>query len=232
MLWTQQRRTAWVLLLGVCWLALPPRAAAQPPADAPTVFLSAQQEGPGAPARLRLSEREDFPRELNAQRIRMNWGAVGLLTGWTLANFVVGGLGWASADDATWRAFHQMNVLFNLPILGTAVVSALVLREQDPARLTLQESLRRGLKLERALLVGMALDLVAIATGAWLWERGLRKDSERLVGWGRSFMLQGLVLLGFDSTVFLLNTRYDARLLLRVPSGERDATGLALHVRF
>lgn len=97
--------------------------------------------------------------------------------------------------------------LFNLPIL-------------------LYESLRRGGLLGRALLVGIALDLVAIATGAWLWERGLRKDSERLVGWGRSFMLQGLVLLGFDSTVFLLNAHYEgrrrarpARALLRARAG-------------
>jgi hypothetical protein len=223
-----------LVLLGLCWLALPATASAQLlPADAPVAVRAAQQDAPhdfrvpgGSP------EREAFVRELNAQRIGMNWVAVGVLTGWTVLNFAVGTLGWLSAEDATWRAFHQMNVLFNLPILGTAVLSALILSRQDPAELTLRESLRRGVLLERGLLVGIALDLVAAVTGAWLWERGLRKGSERLVGWGRSFLLQGVVLLGFDATVFLLNARYDARLLLQVPSGERDAAGLAMRVRF
>ena len=170
--------------------------------------------------------------ELNASRISMNWTALTVLAGWTLVNMAVGTTGYFIADDRAWRSFHQMNALFNVPILGTAVVGALVLAAQDPERLTLKESLRRGVLLERGLLVGITLDVLAGTFGAFLWERGRRIDSARLTGWGRSLVLQGAVLLLFDSTLFLLNARYDARLLMMLAPDQRDGAGVGLRMSF
>ncbi|NMO18137.1 hypothetical protein HPC49_50755 [Pyxidicoccus fallax] len=177
-------------------------------------------------------ERDRHLVDLNRERIAMNWMALEVLAGWTLANMAVGTAGYFIADDQTWRSFHQMNALFNVPILGTAVVGALVLAAQDPERLTLEESLRRGVMLERGLLVGVTLDVLAATFGAFLWERGRHIDSGQLTGWGRSLVLQGAVLLLYDIGLFLLNARYDARLLMMLSPDSRDGAGVAMRMRF
>jgi hypothetical protein len=178
------------------------------------------------------AERDHHLMALNSSRISMNWTALTVLAGWTLANMAVGTTGYFIADDSVWRAFHQMNALFNVPILGTAVVGALVLAAQDPERLTLEESLRRGVLLGRGLLVGVTLDVLVGTFGAFLWERGRRIDSGQLTGWGRSLVLQGAALLLFDSTLFLLNARYDARLMMMLSPGQRDGAGVAMQMSF
>jgi len=174
-------------------------------------------------------ERDRQLMALNTERIAMNWVALKVLAGWTLANMAVGSVGYFVADDRAWRSFHQMNALFNVPILGTAVVGALVLAMQDPERLTLKESLRRGVMLERGLLVGVTLDVLAATFGAFLWERGRRIDSGQLTGWG---LFQGAALLLFDSSLLLLNARYDARLMMMLSPDSRDGAGVALRMRF
>jgi uncharacterized membrane protein YeaQ/YmgE (transglycosylase-associated protein family) len=177
-------------------------------------------------------ERDHLLVELNTRRIEMNWLAVKVLGAWTLANIAVGTVGYFVTDDRTWRAFHQMNALINVPILSTAVVGALILAAQDPGRLTLAESLRRGVMLERGLFVGVTLDVLAAGLGAFLWERGRRIDSGQLTGWGRSLVLQGALLLLFDSGLLLLNARYDTRLMMLLSPDARDGTGLAVRMRF
>jgi hypothetical protein len=201
------------------------------------VLLTAAATGPETPPRLTdvppgSAERDRHLVELNSSRIAMNWMALKVLAGWTLANMAVGTAGYFIADDRAWRSFHQMNALFNVPILGTAIVGALVLAAQDPERLTLKESLRRGVMLERGLLVGVTLDVLAATFGAFLWERGRRIDSGQLTGWGRSLLFQGAALLLFDSTLLLLNARYDARLMMMLAPGLRDGAGVALWMRF
>lgn len=225
-------RAALLGLLGLCWLATPATARAAP-ADAPLLVQApAPPPAPEFHTPGGSPERAAFLRELNTERIHMNWVALGVLTGWSALNIALGGLGWALADDPTWRAFHQMNLLYNLPLLATEVVGAVVLSKQDPEKLDLYETLRRGGILGRALALGIGLNVAAIFTGAWQWERGLRTDSPKHVGWGRSYILQGIFLLGYDITVFLLNTHYDARVLLMVPRDKSDAAGLALTARF
>jgi hypothetical protein len=176
-------------------------------------------------------EREHFLRQLNAERIAMNRAAVWALTGWTVLNISVGSIGYFTASDPEWRGFHQMNALFNVPVLGVALVSFAVLGAQDPERLNLRESLRRSGLLARGLLVGITLDVASGLLGLYLRERGLRVGSEHLVGWGASLLLQGGFLLLFDTALFALNTRYDARLLPLVDASGRGA-GLALAMRF
>ncbi|HZI08991.1 MAG TPA: hypothetical protein VE153_01305 [Myxococcus sp.] len=178
------------------------------------------------------AERDRLLVALNTERIAMNWLALKVLGAWTLANITVGTVGYFVADERTWRAFHQMNALINVPILGTAVVGALILAAQDPERLTLAESLRRGVMLERGLFVGVTLDVLAATFGAFLWERGRRIDSGQLTGWGRSLVFQGALLLLYDSGLLLLNARYDTRLMMLLSPDARDGAGLAVRMRF
>lgn len=210
------------LVVVFCCTAAPALAAPETP-SAPE---SAPFQVPGG-----SPERERFLQELNAERIEMNRMAVWALTGWTVLNLSVGSVGYFTASDPAWRGFHQMNALFNVPVLGVALVSFAVLAAQDPERLDLRESLRRSGLLARGLLVGISLDVASGLLGLYFRERGLRVGSERLVGWGSSLLLQGGFLLLFDTALLLLNTRYDARLLPLVDVSGRGA-GLALAVRF
>lgn len=86
--------------------------------------------------------------------------------------------------------------------------------------------------LERGLFVGVTLDVLAAGFGAFLWERGRRIDSGQLTGWGRSLMLQGALILLFDSGLLLRNARYDTRLMLLLSTDARDGAGLAVWMRF
>lgn len=201
------------------------------------LLTGASSPAPGSGVRLTdvpagTLERDQALMALNRERIAMNWMAIKVLAGWTLANMAVGTAGYFIANDRTWRSFHQMNALFNVPILGTAVVGTLILAAQDTERLNLKESLRRGVMLERGLLVGVTLDVLAAGFGAFLWERGRRIDSGQLTGWGRSLLFQGTALLLFDSTLLLLNARYDARLLMMLSPDPREPTGVAMRMRF
>jgi uncharacterized protein DUF6992 len=209
------------LAVVLCCTAAPARAALEEPAaPEPSPF----QAPGGSP------ERERFLRDLNAERIELNRRALWMLTGWTVLNMGVGTVGYFAASDPTWRGFHQMNALFNVPVLGIALTSFAVLAAQDPERLDLRQSLFRSELLSRGLLVGITLDVATGLAGLYLHERGLHVGSERLVGWGSSLLLQGSFLLLFDSALFVLNTRYDARLLPLVDTSGRGA-GLAFVMR-
>jgi hypothetical protein len=205
----------------LCSLATPARAAPEAPV---TSEDSAFRVPGGSP------EHERFVRDLNAERIELNRSAVWLLTGWTVLNLTVGTVGYFTAEDPVWRGFHQMNALFNVPVLGAALGSFALLAAQDPERLDLRQSLHRGVMLERGLLVGITLDVASGLLGLSLRERGLRVGSERLEGWGNALLLQGAFLLLFDTSLLVMNLRYEARLLPLVdPLGR--GTGVALVVR-
>lgn len=203
-----------------CTAPLAWAAVEEPAAPEPSPF----QAPGGSP------EREHFLRELNKERIELNRRALWMLTGWSVLNIGVGTAGYFSVSDPTWHGFHQMNALFNVPVLGIALTSFAVLAAQDPERLDLRQSLYRSELLNRGLLVGITLDVATGLAGLYLHERGLHVGSERLVGWGSALLLQGSFLLLFDSALFVLNTRYDARLLPLVDASGRGA-GLAFMMR-
>ncbi|WP_257459458.1 DUF6992 family protein [Archangium lipolyticum] len=209
------------LVVLLCSMAVPARAAPEAPVASED---SAFRVPGGSP------ERERFLRDLNAERIEMNRTAVWLLTGWTVLNLAVGTVVYFTAEDPVWRGFHQMNALFNVPVLGAALGSFALLAAQDPERLDLRQSLFRGGLLERGLLVGITLDVASGLLGLYLRERGLRVGSERLEGWGHALLLQGAFLLLFDTSLLVMNIRHQARLLPLVdPSGRGG--GVAFVVR-
>lgn len=201
------------------------------------VFLSASTPELGASVRLTdvppaSATRDLHLMELNRSRIKMNMTALAVLAGWTVANIAVSTVGYFATDADLWRAFHLSNVVFNVPVLGTAVVGAILLAKQDPERLTLEESLYRGVMLERVLLVGVALDVMVSGFGVFLLERGRRIDSDHLRGWGTADVFQGVTLLLYDSALFLLNARYSSKLILMLSPEPRDGAGLAWRMRF
>lgn len=163
----------------------------------------------------------------NEQRVALTHTGMWTLLAWAGANVASGGVGWAATDDRRWRAFHQMNLGWGA-VNAAIATGALLTTDVETARaLGPAASLDEQLSLERALLFNSGLDVGYLAVGAWLWERGLRKDDDRLVGFGQSILLQGGFLLAFDLAFFFVADAHGAALRRALTPG-----GVALSGRF
>lgn len=69
-------------------------------------------------------------------------------------------------------------------------------------QLSLAQSLNDQNKIEQILLLNAGLDVGYMAAGLYLNERGLRKSSDRLQGYGKALLLQGAFLLVFDGVLY------------------------------
>lgn len=196
----------------------------------PAVTLPAAEATPGIVlsaddvARLRAAAVKHAEEK---RRIRL--AAMSTLTAWAGANMVAGTVGWATADDTEWVRFHQMNLgwgAVNLAIAVPGLVSAL---RDDPSRYTLGQLLRSDTGDKIAFGLNTGLDVGYVATGAWLWERGLRTDDPTLVGFGRSLVIQGGFLLIFDAAMLGVHTRHGQKLMVVPELG--TVYGLQLVVR-
>jgi hypothetical protein len=82
--------------------------------------------------------------------------------------------------------------------------------------------------LDKILLFNAGLDVGYMATGAWIWERGLRKGSERLEGYGKSLLVQGGFLLAFDLVLYLLHNPITHDIINLSDSFKLTATGFQI----
>ncbi len=154
-----------------------------------------------------VSAQDAALREYNIRRDRVTAVAMGVLGSWSVANMAVGTVLSLTTDDPQRAAFHQMNAGWNIVNAALAIPGFLGARQNlaDPPALTLSESLAEQNRLEDTLLFNAGIDFAYIAAGFYLVERSRRgEDAARLTGFGRSLMLQGGFLLGFDLTVYLL----------------------------
>ncbi|MFP2907296.1 DUF6992 family protein [Pyxidicoccus sp. 3LFB2] len=186
------------LVLGLLFLALP--------------FVAGAQEV--TPAPVPPSAREWLAAH-NAEAVRLNRVAMGVLFGWAVLNIGTGVAGHFTTEGET-RAFFQANAAWNVVNLAIAGFGYHGQATADPASWDLARSLAEGQKMERLLLLNTGLDVGYMAFGAFLWERGLRKDSERMRGWGKSLLVQGGFLLVFDGVLWFLNSRLDGALTARL----------------
>jgi len=192
------------LVLGLLFLALP-------------LVAGAQQVPPEA---MPPSAREWLATH-NAEAVRLNRVAMGVQFGWAVLNIGTGVAGYFTTEGET-RAFFQANAAWNVVNLAIAGFSYHGHATAEPATWSLARSLAEGQKMEKQLLLNTGLDVGYLAFGAFLWERGLRKDSERMRGWGKSLLVQGGFLFVFDGVLWLLNSRLDGALSARLvpaPSG-------------
>ncbi|MCP3136673.1 DUF6992 family protein [Pyxidicoccus xibeiensis] len=184
------------LVLGLLFLALP-------------VVAQEQVPEPAAP-----SAREWLAAH-NAEAVHLNRVAMGVLFGWAVLNIGTGVAG-HFATEGEKRAFFQANAAWNVVNLAIAGFGYHGQATAEPATWDLARSLAEGQKMEKLLLLNTGLDVGYLAFGAFLWERGLRKDSERLRGWGKSLLVQGGFLFAFDAVLWFLNSRLDGQLTARL----------------
>ncbi|MGM0545839.1 MAG: DUF6992 family protein [Bacteroidota bacterium] len=140
----------------------------------------------------------------NEQRISLNTNGMYVLSGWALSNIAIGSVGYFNSSGRT-KYLHQMNVGWNIVNLAIAGGALYQYANADPTAFSLTQSLAESKSIENILLLNMGLNVGYIATGGFLWERGLRKTNNRLIGYGQSLIIQGGFLLLFDSTLYVLN---------------------------
>lgn len=213
----------------------PPGAATALLPEAPRAELP-RAEG-GAAAGSALQGQEGWPAwvhagsphlaQWNADRLRTQRVAMGVLGGWAIANLVVGLVGGLADSDARRRSLYLGSAAWNVVNLAIAGFSLRDAFRANPSSFDLQSSQREGDGLAKALLLNMGLDAAYLAAAAFLWQRGEAVGDARLVGFGQALLLQGGFLAVFDTAFFLLVNRHLRGLWLS-PIPAPNAVGLSL----
>lgn len=145
---------------------------------------------------------QDFPalQDFNQTRLEYNRSGMLILGSWAIGNMVWGGIG-ASQSSGEIKAFHQMNVYWNAVNLAIAGFGFYQATREVPSA-EFWATMEAQQSIEKTLLANAALDVAYMAGGLYLKERGLRTENSRLVGFGKSVMLQGAFLMAFDAILY------------------------------
>lgn len=151
-----------------------------------------------------------------------------ILGSWATLNLISGSTGYfLSVNDHKY--FHQMNAGWNLVNLGIAGFALYNLGQTDASIMSYSESVSELQNLDKILLFNAGLDFGYMAAGAWLWERGIRKSSQRLQGYGKSLILQGGFLLAFDVILYLMHSPLTNELIKIPEQIELTANGFKVY---
>lgn len=168
--------------------------------------------------------------DFNRTRLDYNQKGMIILGSWAVGNMVWGGIG-ASQTIGQNKAFHQMNLYWNsvnLMIAGFGYWQAT--KEMPGTDFWATMEAQQGI--EKVLLLNGALDVAYIAGGFYLKERGLRKDNDRLIGFGKSVILQGAFLLAFDGVMYGFHHVHGKELPNLVQNISLGPTGVYFRMNF
>ncbi|MFY7899559.1 MAG: DUF6992 family protein [Chitinophagaceae bacterium] len=140
------------------------------------------------------------------RRNQLNKTNMSILAGWAAVNIVQSAI---SAGNATGvdKGFFQMNVYWNTVNLAIAGVGLLGVKKAMNKKQNLFNEINVQDKLERILLINSALDVGYIFGGLYLQERGKRLVNKQTEGFGKSIVIQGTFLLGFDIVQYYLHRK-------------------------
>jgi hypothetical protein len=167
---------------------------------------------------------------INEKRITLNSNGMLVLGGWAVSNLVIGGIGMTQTGGTT-KYFHQMNASWNTVNLAIAGFGYYGIRNQS-TQIGLTETISEFHNFEKILLFNAGLDVGYVAIGAYLWERGLRKENYRLIGYGQSLILQGGFLFVFDAVLYMMSRSESRRLIDSLNYIHFNGTSLSLNIRF
>ncbi|MFP8487672.1 DUF6992 family protein [Gracilimonas sp. Q87] len=151
-----------------------------------------------------------------------------LLGSWATLNLISGSTGYFLSENDT-KYFHQMNAGWNVVNLGIAGFALYNLGQSDPSFLSYSETVTELQNLDKILLFNAGLDFGYIAAGAWFWERGLRKNSDRLQGYGKSLILQEGFLLVFDAILYLMHSPLTKEVINNPENFQITANGFKIY---
>lgn len=168
--------------------------------------------------------------DFNQTQLDYNRNGMLILGSWAIGNMVWGGIG-ASQSSGEIKAFHQMNVYWNAVNLTIAGFGYYQATKELPgtdfwATMEAQQSI------EKILLVNAALDVAYMAGGLYLKERGLRTDNSKLVGFGKSVILQGAFLMAFDAVMYGFHNVHAGELPAIVQNISLGPTGVHFRMIF
>ncbi len=145
---------------------------------------------------------QDIPALSDFNRTRLDYNQKGMifLGSWAVGNMVWGGIG-ASQTIGQNKAFHQMNLYWNSVNLMIAGFGDWQATKEAPGT-DFWATIEAQHGIGKVLLLNGALDLAYMAGGLYMKERGLRKGNDRLIGFGKSVILQGAFLLAFDGVMY------------------------------
>lgn len=162
------------------------------------------------PATILISAENDKISEFNQNRNSINMYAMTVLGSWAIANIGISGYRYYNSTGKT-KYFHQMNAAWNFVNLSIAGLGYFGAANPETG-LSIQKTISEQHNIETLLLVNGALDAAYIMTGFFLKERGLRKSSNRLKGYGNSLILQGGFLLAFDAVLYYIHHNHSTEL--------------------
>lgn len=146
--------------------------------------------------------------DYDLKRRQTNEHGMAILLGWAALNMGVGAIGWARSEDPRWRAFHQMNLGWNVINAAIAAFGYYDATRPQTLPLGLSETIAQGVSIQKILMINIGLDVAYMAAGAWMWERGRRLEDVRFEGWGQSLILQGGFLFAFDLGLVLVHQHH------------------------
>jgi hypothetical protein len=149
---------------------------------------------------------------LDHKRTHLNTLGMAHLGAWGALNVVAGGAGYFMADSKEWQAFHGMNAIWGATNAIIALSGYMGAKREAAQQRSIDDALHRYEKNKRLFLINAGLDVVYIGTGAVLDAKANEFTSPAMWhGFGKSFMLQGAVLLLFDGTMYVLHSRQDKK---------------------
>lgn len=175
---------------------------------------------------------QDLPQltEFNQTRLNYNQQGMLILGSWAVGNMIWGGIG-ASQTTGDIKAFHQMNLYWNSVNLLIAGFGYWQATKETPGT-EFWETMKAQQSVEKILLVNAALDVAYMAGGLYMKELGLRKDNSRLIGFGKSIILQGAFLLAFDGVMYGFHQVHGKELPSLVQNISLGPTGVYLRMNF
>jgi hypothetical protein len=175
---------------------------------------------------------QEIPGLYQFNQTRLNYNQTGMLIlgSWSIGNMVWGGIGMSQGVGEV-KAFHQMNLYWNTVNLAIAGFGYWQATKEVPgtdfwATLEAQQSI------EKVLLFNTALDLGYIGGGFYLKERGLRTNNSRLVGFGKSVILQGAFLMAFDAVMVGYHQAHAGELPVLIQNFSLGPAGVSYRMTF
>ncbi|MGZ3829425.1 MAG: DUF6992 family protein [Mucilaginibacter sp.] len=144
---------------------------------------------------------QDSLKYYNDCRLHIQKTGITVLGSWAIANLAIGTTASFNSTGST-KYFYQMDALWNIANLGAAIPGYINASKKTGKPLTAEETLKEQKKIETIFLVNGGLDLVYIAGGIYLNNRGNTTNSDKLRGYGTGMILQGAFLLLFDGTMY------------------------------
>ena len=130
-----------------------------------------------------------------------------ILALWGLSNLVAG-VFFSLRTSGQPRYFWQVAALWGIVNVLIGVPQYLDLGGPPTEPATLAQALRDALGTARLLSGAFVSDLATMLVGGLLTWRKVTRDSERLQGWGKGLIVQGLWLAVFDGVLLEINGEY------------------------